>query len=228
MEPIDIYENRSRIIKSGNNIGETLDLGMYLWFNNDKDPNYRYIINKDLHILEYPIIPVKQISCDCNHIHYITDANSIIYDIPEDIINDQDIISQSNSLIDFIGKTAETSDYIVINKKYDIGDKLINFGCTVCGESFTLLPSKITNFDEIEFYKNFDNKRYYMLNENFYGIHFMYALLESIAYHRIMNIPNTTGVIEMSVENIARLGDSRYEKFKRAYVDQLNSWYINN
>lgn len=260
LTPKEIYENRKRVQLAKFNIKDIMDLGIYLFFNNCYDANYEFIINRDLHLLEQPIIERNQIPCPCNHVHFLNDTNCNIIefenvdyvsaeeisdlvsnenkwfncsenDIPENLENRNRIIeirnkikNETQKMMDFISSNdvAGTSDYLVINSKYDIGNNIINFGCPICGRTFTLLPNKINGFDEISFYRVFDDGRY---SEIYYGNHhnninFMCVLLEAIAYHRLMKIPNVTGVIELDNNNLGILGNVHYEEFSKLYINQ--------
>ena len=162
--------------------------------------------------------------------------NCVEDDIPSDLENRDEIINIRNNvktetekIMDFISSNdvAGTSDYLIINQKYNIGNNIINFGCPICGRTFTLLPNKIEGFDEISFYRVFDDGRY---SEIYYGnyynnIHFMCVLLEAVAYHRLITIPNVTGVIELGANNLATLGHIRYEEFSKSYIEQNKIYY---
>ena len=260
LSPKDVYNNRKRVQLAKFNIKDILDLGIYLSFNNEYNENYEYVINRYLHILEYPMVPRNQIPCQCDHVHYLTNSNCDIIEFPEiDYVDHSDILdivsndntyfnctedeipdelenkeyilnirnkvkTETEKIMQFISSTdaAGTSDYLIINNKYNIGNNIINFGCPICGRTFTILPNIIEGFDEISFYRVFDNGRHSEIYYNGYynNINFMCALLESIAYHRLMTIPNVTGVISMNNDNFAALGYTKYEEFSNIYIDQ--------
>ena len=53
----------------------------------------------------------------------------------------------------------------------------------------------------------------------------MCVLLEAVAYHRLITIPNVTGVIELGANNLATLGHIRYEEFSKLYIEQNKIYY---
>lgn len=224
LTPKEIYENRKRVQLTANDIYSILDIGLFLSFNNDKDKNYEFIVNRNNHILELSSIERNRVPCSCNHFHYITLDNVIINEIPS--LNTEYINDDVDKIIKFITSNdiSGTSDYLVINPIYNIGNNIINFGCPICGRSFSLLPNKIDGFDELSFYKNYDNGRYAnIFYQNLYNdINFMQVLLETVAHKRLLTIPNVTGVIELSPNNIGLLGDMNYESFNKSYINQIS------
>ena len=219
ISPKKSYDMRKRVINTRDNLYDILDLGFFLKFS--PNINSIYKLNDALHALEIDASDSKRF-CTCDHVHYINEENSYIYNLPI-INNDEDINIYINRLINSIQEYSKTTDYFILNKYYDIGNNLINFGCPICGKSFTILPDKIENLDEMQFYSGIENGRYFSLYNKKHIYPIMTVLFDLIMYkNKISNIK----MIEITYDNISIFGNNNYAEFLYKYKEQI-SYYFN-